>query len=96
MPGESLEEVLATRDIPYGPDSLRFVWHKSRWRCRESACPRLSFTESLPQVPARCRLTTRLYEQVGAGVADRWHTAVVDAVGPRGCSRTSTGAPPQP
>jgi transposase len=58
------------RDVPYGPDPVRLVWHKSRWRCRESACPRLSFTESLPQVPARCRLTTRLYEQVGAGVAE--------------------------
>jgi transposase len=58
------------RDVPYGPAPVRLVWHKSRWRCRESHCPRGSFTESLPQVPARCRLTTRLYEQVGAAVAD--------------------------
>lgn len=58
------------RNVPYGPDAVRLVWHKSRWRCLESRCPRMSFTESLPQVPARCRLTARLYEQVGAGVAD--------------------------
>ena len=58
------------RDVPYGPDPVRLVWHKSRWRCREPLCERGSFTESLPQVPTRCRLTTRLYEQVGAGVAD--------------------------
>ena len=58
------------RDVPYGPDPVRLVWHKRRWRCRESRCPRASFTESLPQVPARCRLTTRLVEQVGAAVAD--------------------------
>ncbi|EWT08000.1 hypothetical protein N864_11785, partial [Intrasporangium chromatireducens Q5-1] len=58
------------RDVPYGPDAVRLVWHKSRWRCLEDRCPRLSFTESLPQVPPRCRLTTRLYEQVGAGVAE--------------------------
>ncbi len=58
------------RDVPYGPEAIGLVWHKSRWRCRESRCPRGSFTESLPQVPPRCRLTTRLYEQVGAGVAE--------------------------
>lgn len=58
------------RDVPYGPDPVRLVWHKSRWRCREYRCLRGSFTESLPQVPSRCRLTTRLYEQVGAAVAD--------------------------
>ena len=58
------------RDVAYGPDPVRLVWHKSRWRCLESRCARGSFTESLPQVPARCRLTTRLYEQVGAAVAD--------------------------
>jgi transposase len=58
------------RDVPYGPDPVALVWHKRRWRCRESRCPRGSFTESLRQVPSRCRLTRRLYEQVGAGVAD--------------------------
>lgn len=58
------------RDVGYGPAPVRLVWHKSRWRCRELLCGRSSFTESLPQVPARRRLTTRLYEQVGAGVAD--------------------------
>ena len=58
------------RDVPYGADPVRLVWHKRRWRCRETLCPRGSFTESLPQVPARCRLTTRLYEQIGAACAD--------------------------
>jgi transposase len=36
------------RDIPYGDAPLRLVWHKRRWRCRERACPRGSFT-------SRCR-----------------------------------------
>ncbi len=58
------------RDVPYGPDPMRLVWHKQRWRCRETRCPRATFTESLPTVPARARLTTRLRAQVGAGVAD--------------------------
>ncbi len=60
------------RDVAYGPGPIRLVWRKNRWRCNESRCPRGSFTESLLQVPPRCRLTTRLYEQVGAGVADSY------------------------
>jgi len=61
------------RDLPYGPDPIRLVWHKRRWRCREPRCPRASFTESLPAlpaVPARARLTTRLREACGAGIAE--------------------------
>jgi transposase len=73
------------RDVAYGPDPVRVVWHKSRWRCRESRCPRLSFTESLSQVPARCRLTTRLYEQVGAAVAEGY-SCVSSAAGSHGVS----------
>lgn len=67
------------RDVPYGPDPIRLVWHKRRWRCRETLCPRGSFTESLPQVPARCRLTTRLYEQVGAACADGYSCVLAAA-----------------
>jgi transposase len=36
------------RDIPYGQSPVHLVWHKRRWRCRERACPRGSFTESIP------------------------------------------------
>jgi transposase len=32
------------RDIPYG-SRMSLVWYKNRWRCRESSCPRGSFTE---------------------------------------------------
>src|SRR4051794_9232982 len=59
------------RDIPYGDAALRLVWHKRRWRCREAACGRGSFTESLPAVPARAPGTTPLRGQCGAGVARR-------------------------
>lgn len=58
------------RDLPYGTDPVRLVWHKRRWRCREALCPRASFTECLPSVPARARLTTRLRQACGAGVAE--------------------------
>lgn len=68
----SVKERVRTRprDVPHGSTPLRLVWHKTRWRCLESLCVRGSFTESLPQVPARSRLTTRLRQLVGAGVAE--------------------------
>ncbi len=58
------------RDIGYGQDPICLIWHKHRWRCRQRACPRASFTESLPQVPPRSRLTTRLRAACGAGIAE--------------------------
>ncbi len=58
------------RDLPYGSDPVRLVWHERRWRCREPLCPRATFTESLSAVPARARLTTRLRAACGAGVAE--------------------------
>jgi transposase len=48
------------KDLPYGPAPVGLVWHKRRWRCREARCPRASFTEQLPQVPAGARTTGRL------------------------------------
>jgi len=57
------------RDLGYGPGPIRLVWHKRRWRCREAACARATFTESLTAVPAGARLTTRLRAECGAGIA---------------------------
>jgi transposase len=62
------------RDLPHGPAGLSVVWHKRRWRCAETACARRSFTESLPVVPARARLTTRLRAELGSAVADSGRT----------------------
>ena len=59
------------RDIPYGTRVLRLIWHKRRWRCREQLCPRASFTESLPAVRARSRLTTRLRTELGYAIAEQ-------------------------
>ncbi|HOB81164.1 MAG TPA: ISL3 family transposase, partial [Ornithinibacter sp.] len=64
--------VTRPRDVPYGQAPVHQVWHKRRWRCQESACPRASFTESLPAVPPRARVTTRLRTQCGAGIATRF------------------------
>ena len=42
----SVKERVRTRprDVPHGRVPLRLVWHKTRWRCLESLCPRGSFT----------------------------------------------------
>ena len=51
------------RDIPVaGPVDV--LWSKYRWYCEESACDRLSFFESTPQVPRRARSTSRLRDQL--------------------------------
>ena len=58
------------RDLPYGEEGLRLVWHKRRWRCREAACGRTTFTESLPVVPPRARVTTRVRTECGKGIGE--------------------------
>jgi transposase len=58
------------RDVPFGDHALVLTWHKRRYRCREKHCPRASFTEALPCVPARSRLTSRLRSAVGRGVGE--------------------------
>lgn len=67
------------RDLPYGAAPVRLVWHKRRWRCRERGCSRKSFTESLPAVPARARLTTRLRRECGAGIAEGFSCVLAGA-----------------
>lgn len=60
----------APRDLPYGETGLAVRWHKTRWRCRESSCVRLSFTEAIEQVPAGWRTTGRLRTAMGAAIGD--------------------------
>ena len=59
------------RDIPYGTTRLLLIWHKRRWRCKEQFCPRASFTESLPAVRARSRLTTWFRTELGSTLAEQ-------------------------
>ncbi len=66
------EHVLARpRDLRRGLDEVRVAWLKRRWKCGSEGCTRRTFTESLPGVPARCRLTERLRGLAGAEVAGR-------------------------
>jgi len=79
------------RDLPYGEEPLQVHWHKRQYRCRELACPRKAFTESIAELPPRARLTGRLCRaaarQVASGArcarwrlswgsAGRWRTGI--------------------
>jgi transposase len=67
------------RDLPYGEEPLAVRWHKRQYRCREAACPRTAFTESIPEIPARARLTGRLCRQAARQVAAGRSVAAVAA-----------------
>lgn len=71
-----VKEYVTTRpaDLRYGQDEVAVRWVKRRLECREPACPRKSFTGSLPAVPPRCRVTARLRGHAGGLVADGGRT----------------------
>ena len=71
VPRSSAHRCLTTAGVPFGTRVLRLIWHKRRWRCKERFCPRASFTESLPAVQQRSRLTTRLRVELGYAVAEQ-------------------------
>jgi transposase len=56
------------RDLPVAGRPTTLTWTKRRWRCRNPACTRTTFTESVAQIPSRHRLTARLREAAGAAV----------------------------
>lgn len=63
--------VTCPRDVRGSAGRVRLCWVKRRWKCQAEGCRRGTFTESLPRVPARCRVTGRLRERAGAEVAER-------------------------
>jgi transposase len=67
------------RDLPYGEERLAVRWHKRQYRCREEACPRKAFTESIAEVPPRARLTGRLCRRAAAEVASGRSVSAVAA-----------------
>lgn len=64
------------RDLPVAGRRTRLTWTKRRWRCLNEACPRRTFTESLPQIPPRSRLTGRLRSAIGESVANGGRTVI--------------------
>lgn len=63
--------VTRPRDVRRGLDRLDVRWVKRRWKCPDGDCGRKTFTESLREVPAGCRLTGRLRQLLGAEVTGR-------------------------
>ena len=59
------------RDVRRGGDPVAVWWVKCRWKCEAPGCRRKTFTERVPQVPPRCRITARLREQAGTEVTGR-------------------------
>ncbi|WP_231904986.1 helix-turn-helix domain-containing protein [Streptantibioticus cattleyicolor] len=51
-------------------------WTKRRWRCRNPGSARRTFTESVPQIPPRHRITARARAAIGAAVADGARTVI--------------------
>jgi transposase len=74
--------VTRPRDVARGLDRLEVRWLKRRWKCPDEGCERKTFTESLPAVPPRCRITGRLRELAGREVAER---GITPAEAARGC-----------
>ena len=58
------------RDVYLGDRQVLLRWRKNRWYCGNPRCPRKSFTESLPGVRSRARLTARLRTRIGQAVGD--------------------------
>ncbi|HUK71175.1 MAG TPA: ISL3 family transposase [Streptosporangiaceae bacterium] len=73
---EHVREQVVTRpaDIGHGRGQVRVAWVKRRWECRVASCPRGTFTESLPAVPPRCRVTERLRDHAGRLIAEDGRT----------------------
>ncbi len=67
------------RDMPYGEEPLGVRWRKRQYRCREEACERKAFTESVTEIPARARLTGRLCRQAARQVASGRSVSAVAA-----------------
>jgi transposase len=58
------------RDVPWGGRAIRLHWRKMRLECTNPRCPVATFTEWLPAVPLRSRLTSRERSQIGAEIGD--------------------------
>jgi hypothetical protein len=67
------------RDLPVAGRRTELTWTKRRWRCRNPLCSQATFTESLPQIPPRSRLTGRLRTAIGVAVADGGRTVIQSA-----------------
>jgi transposase len=63
--------VTRPRDVRRAGDAVGLRWVKLRRKCDNQQCPRKTFTEQVPALPPRCRITARLREQAAHEVAAR-------------------------
>jgi transposase len=57
-------------DVRRAADPVVLVWLKQRWKCQNPECGRATFTEALPQIPPRARLTGRLRDHAARLVGE--------------------------
>ena len=78
---EEVHEYVTTepRDVRYGSREIKLYLEKRRLACGNGDCPQGTFTEWVPQVPPRCRITRRLLEHCGDEVAERGITPAESA-----------------
>jgi transposase len=62
------------RDLAAGGRPVALAWFKRRLYCMNGSCRAGTFTESLPAVPSRCRVTARLRAHAAGMVADGGRT----------------------
>ena len=60
----------APRDMYIGDRQVLLAWHKTRWHCDTPGCEQGTFTEWLPAVKHRARLTGRLRTRLGQAIGD--------------------------
>ncbi len=63
--------VTRPRDVRRAGDAVDLRWVKIRRKCGNGECPRKTFTEWVPALPPRRRITARLREQAAHEVAGR-------------------------
>jgi transposase len=59
------------RDVQVGPDRPVLLWRKRKWLCPNTVCDRKVFTEAVPGVPARARITPRAKASLATEVLDK-------------------------
>jgi transposase len=80
------------RDLPLGDREVRARWRKMRLACGNTGCPVGTFTEWLPAVQPRARLTARLRTRIGAAIGDDLMPAATAARRYGVSDRTATAA----
>lgn len=75
----------APRDVQVGPDRPQLRWRKRKWLCTNIVCDRKVFTEAVPGVPARARVTPRAKASMATAVLDD-DRSVAAVAGEYGCA----------